>query len=113
MVDEYPIYRGLSKGEANRRKRYREFMREVLRFKDAMGREMERRTIYGSEVFLGKLKKAYEMEEIIRLIGRPRRDKKIELLFLSNRPTLILNHLQFFCGFFLTPNPFFDIFNLT
>jgi hypothetical protein len=38
--------------------------------------EMERRTIYGSEVFTGKLKKAYEIEEIIRPLGRPRRELK-------------------------------------
>jgi hypothetical protein len=34
--------------------------------------EMERRAIYGSELFVGKLKKAYELEEMIKPIGRPK-----------------------------------------
>jgi len=77
LVDEHSIYWGLSKEEGGRRERYREFVKGVLRSKDGMRGEMERRVIYGSKVFLGKLKKAYEMEEMIRPIGRPRkRDKK-------------------------------------
>jgi hypothetical protein len=51
LVDEHPIYHELSEGELNRRKRYREFVRRMLRSKDAMRGEMERRAIYGSEGF--------------------------------------------------------------
>jgi putative transposase len=76
LVDKHPIYRELSKDEPKRRERYKEFVREMLRSKNAMRGEMERRTIYGSEVFTGKLKKAYEIEEIIRPLGRPRRELK-------------------------------------
>lgn len=57
LVDEHPIYRELSEDEPNRRKRYREFVKGMLRSKDAMRGEMERRAIYGSEVFSGKLRK--------------------------------------------------------
>jgi putative transposase len=77
LVDEHPIYQELSKDESNRRKKYREFVREMLRSRNAMRGEMERRAIYGSEVFAGKLKKTYKMEEIIQPIGRPKKkDKK-------------------------------------
>jgi hypothetical protein len=38
--------------------------------------EMERRVIYGSEVFVGKLNKAYEMEEMIKAVGRPKKEAK-------------------------------------
>jgi putative transposase len=57
LVDKHPIYRELSEDEPNRRKRYREFVKGMLRSKDAMRGEMERRAIYGSEVFSGKLRK--------------------------------------------------------
>jgi len=33
-------------------------------------------TIRGSEVFAGKLKKAYEMEEMIKPIGRSKKEAK-------------------------------------
>jgi putative transposase len=74
LVNEHPIYRELSKDEPNRRKRYREFVKGMLRSKDGMRGEMERRAIYGSEVFAGKLKKAYEIEEMIKPIGRPKKE---------------------------------------
>ena len=35
--------------------------------------EMERRGIYGIEVFASKLKEAYEMEAMIKPIGRPKK----------------------------------------
>jgi hypothetical protein len=38
--------------------------------------EMERRVIYSREVFAGKLKRAYEMEEMIKPIGRPKKEPK-------------------------------------
>lgn len=76
LVDEHPIYRELSKDEPNRRRKYREFVRWMLRFKGAMKGEMDRRAIYGSEVFANKLKKAYEMEEIIKPIGRPKKESR-------------------------------------
>jgi len=75
-LDEHLIYRELSRGESNRRKRYREFVRGMLRSKGGMRGEMERRVIYGSEGFVGKLKKAYELEEMIKPIGRPKAEPK-------------------------------------
>ena len=48
----------------------------MMRSKEAMRGEMGRRVIYGSEVFVGKLKKAYKMEEMIKPIGRPKKEPK-------------------------------------
>ena len=73
LVDEHLIYRELSNDEPNRRKKYREFVRGMLRTKDGMRGEMERRAIYGSEAFAHKLEKAYKMEEIIKPIGRSKK----------------------------------------
>jgi len=74
LVDEDPICWELSKDEPDRRRKYREFVKGMLRSKEAMRGEMERRVIYGSEVFVGKLKKVYEMEEMIKPIGRPKKE---------------------------------------
>jgi hypothetical protein len=38
--------------------------------------EMERRVIFGSEVFTGKLKKSYKMEEMIKPTGRMKKERK-------------------------------------
>jgi len=75
VVDDNPIYRGLSKNEAERRKRYREFIKGMLQGRKAMKGEMDRRLVYGSEAFTAKMKKRYEIEEAIKLRGRPRKDK--------------------------------------
>ena len=48
----------------------------MMRSKEAMRGEMERRVIYGSEVFAGKLRKAYKKEEMIRPTGRPKKKPK-------------------------------------
>jgi putative transposase len=76
LLDEHSIYRELSKNESDRRQKYREFVKGMLRSKDAMRGEMHRRAIYGSEIFAGNLKEAYEMEEMIKPIGRPKKEPK-------------------------------------
>lgn len=75
LIDEHSIYHELSEDESNRRKRYREFVEGMLRTKEAMRGEMNRRAIYGSGGFAGKFKKMYEMEEIIKPIGRPKKNQ--------------------------------------
>jgi len=62
--------------ELERRKKYRQFLEEMLRTKEAMKGEMDRRTIYGSGMFVGQLRKDYEIEEMVRPVGRPK--KKME-----------------------------------
>ena len=73
---EDPIYGELSRDERNRREKYKEFVKGMMRTKEAMRGEMGRRVIYGSEVFAGKLRKAYKKEEMIRPTGRPKKKPK-------------------------------------
>jgi putative transposase len=76
LVDEHSIYQELSKKELERRKRYREFVKGMLGKKDAMRGEMDRRAIYGGEIFVSKLRKKYKVEEVIKPIGRPKKKDK-------------------------------------
>src|SRR5208337_3659454 len=48
LVDEHPIYLSLSAEEGERRKRYREFVRGMLKNKAAMKGDMDKRIVYGS-----------------------------------------------------------------
>lgn len=73
IVDEHPIYDNLSEDDAERRKRYREFVRGMLKEKKAMRGEMEGRVIYGSQGFAEKMMKEYDIEATIKPKGRPRK----------------------------------------
>jgi len=50
---------------------YFTFSPEMLSTKDARRGEMDCRVIYGSGMFVGHLRKNYEIEEIVRPVGRP------------------------------------------
>lgn len=76
LVDEHPIYMRLSEDEAGRRKRYREFIRGLIKEKAAMKGEMDRKVIYGSKEFSEKMKKGYNIEGTIKPKGRPKKDGK-------------------------------------
>jgi putative transposase len=76
IVDEHPIYRELSRDETERRKKYREFVKGMIKEKSAMKGEMNRRVIYGSEDFITKVTAGYKVGAVIRPRGRPRRDEK-------------------------------------
>ncbi|MDP2754891.1 MAG: hypothetical protein Q8P40_10960 [Nitrospirota bacterium] len=65
--------RPLTEDDEERRKMYREFVRGMLNNKDAMKGEMDRRRIYGSEEFSGRIAKAYKTEAEIKPKGRPRK----------------------------------------
>ena len=75
VLDEHPIYKGLSKDEAERRKKYREFVKGMIKEKAAMKGEMNRRVVYGSEDLVKKVKTEYKVEAVIRLKGRPKKDE--------------------------------------
>jgi len=75
IVDEHPIYKGLSKDEAERRKRYREFVKGMIKEKAAMKGEMNRRVVYGSEDLVKKVEKEYKVGAVIRLKGRPKKEE--------------------------------------
>lgn len=49
-VDEHPVYLQLSGDEGERRRKYREFVRGMLKETEAMKGEMDRRIVYGSEL---------------------------------------------------------------
>ena len=76
LIDVHSVYKGLSKNERERRRRYREFVRGMFREKEAMKGEMDRRVIYGNEEFIEKVRKEYNIEAVIRQKGRPRKEKK-------------------------------------
>ncbi len=69
-VDEHPIYEQLSNDEAERRKRYREFVKGMLREKDAMRGEMSRRVVYGNEQFTKEVISKYKVQDVTRPRGR-------------------------------------------
>lgn len=75
IADEHSIYKGLSRNKAERRKKYREFIKGMIKEKDAMRGEMSRRVIYGSEDFIDKVTTEYNVEAVIKLKGRPKKDK--------------------------------------
>lgn len=76
VVDDHPIYRELSKTEVERRRRYREFIKGMIKEKGAMKGEMDRRVIYGSEDFTETVKKEYKVEEVIKPKGRPKKGEE-------------------------------------
>ncbi len=78
IADEHPIYRELSKYEAERRKKYRDFVKGMIKEKDAMKGEMDRRAVYGSEDLVKKVEREYKIGAVIRLKGRPKKDDNEE-----------------------------------
>ena len=70
IVDEHPVYTQLSKDERERRKKYREFTKDMLKGKEAMKGQMDKRMVYGSEGFVEKIKGKYKIQELINPKGR-------------------------------------------
>jgi putative transposase len=75
ITDKHSIYGELSRDESDRRKKYREFVRGMLRERDAMKGEMNRRVVYGSDDFIDKVTEQYKIGALIKPIGRPRKDE--------------------------------------
>lgn len=75
LIDEQPIYKSLSDDEAERRKRYREFVRGMIKDRKALKGEMNKRMVYGNQNFTERLTKQYEFEEVLRRVGRPKKEK--------------------------------------
>jgi putative transposase len=70
LVDENPIYSGLSGNEADRRRMYREFVKGMQREKKSQKGEMERRMIYGNENFVQEMTSTYKIMEKLKPMGR-------------------------------------------
>ena len=82
FVDEHPVYQQLSGDEGERERKYREFVRGMLKEKEAMKGEMDRRIVYGNESFVQEMTTAYKISEKIKQMGRQRGWKKNK----ENRP---------------------------
>ncbi len=70
LVDEHPIYELLAEDETKRRKKYREFVRGMIKAKEAMKGEMEKRLIYGGRDFLKEIEKDFNISGKINPQGR-------------------------------------------
>jgi|GEM_PF-1021772 len=71
ITDGHSVYKELSENEYERRKRYRDYVKGMIRDKKAMKGEMNRRAVYGSEAFVEKMLKEHKAEAVIRPQGRP------------------------------------------
>lgn len=70
ILDEHPVYLQLSEDKGERKKKYREFVRGMLKGKEAMKGEMNSRVVYGSEGFVKKIMGKYKVQELIKPKGR-------------------------------------------
>ena len=70
LVDEHSIYLQLSEDEGERRKKYRQFVRGMLKEKEAMKGEMDRRIMYGGKDFVKEMTKTCNISEKIKQMGR-------------------------------------------
>ncbi|MDY6862766.1 MAG: hypothetical protein SV062_07225 [Thermodesulfobacteriota bacterium] len=72
-MDEHSIYTQLSEDQKERRTKYRNFAKGMMRERDAMEGEMNRKVIYGSDDFVKSLKEQFKVDAIIKRRGRPKR----------------------------------------
>jgi putative transposase len=73
VVERHGIHNALAEEAGERRKKYREFVRGMLREKKAMKEEMGRRVVYGNKAFIKKMQMAYKVEALIKPKGRLRK----------------------------------------
>jgi len=79
IVEEgHPIYRALSGDEGERRKRYSDFVKGMIKEKGSMKGEMSSRIVYGSENFINAITRKYKVDAVIKPKGRPRKNEKEE-----------------------------------
>ena len=77
-VDENPVYKLLSDNEHERMKRYRGFVKGMIREKNAMKGEMKSRVVYGGKDFIEKMNKTYNIQARVKPKGRPRKNVRGE-----------------------------------
>ena len=70
LVDEHSVYQQLSGDEGERRRKYREFVRGMLKEREVMKGEMDRRIVYGNKSFVQEMTAAYKISEKIKPKGR-------------------------------------------
>ncbi len=69
------LYKNLSKDEGERRKKYREFVKGMIKKKGSMKGEMNRRAVYGSDNFIKEVAREYKVEAVIKPKGRPKKEE--------------------------------------
>ena len=74
VVEEHPIYRELSTEKRERRKKYRELIKRMLKEKGAMSGEMNGKVVYGNLDFIKRMKKEYNVEAVIKPRGRQKKN---------------------------------------
>jgi len=72
LVDEHPVYLQLSEDEGERRSKYQELVRGMLKEEEAMKGEMDRRIVYGGEAFIKDMTTNYNITEKVKRMGRQR-----------------------------------------
>jgi putative transposase len=77
LVDGHVIY-GTLFSDKNIRKEYRKFVQDMLRKKEAMRGEMDRRMIYGGGEFLDRVQKKFKMDAVIKKRGRTRKESRVK-----------------------------------
>jgi hypothetical protein len=66
LLDKHPVYLQLSKKEGERRRKYREFVRGMVKEKEAMKGKMDRRIVYGGKDFVKEMTRPYNISEKIK-----------------------------------------------
>lgn len=70
-LDKHPVYCNFGRNEEERRRGYRQFVKGMLKEKNAMEGEMDRRLVYGNKNFMASLSKKYAIAGHLRGVGRP------------------------------------------
>ncbi len=76
VVEKQPAYLGLAEKPVGRQRKYRNFVKGMLKEKKAMKGEMDRRCVYGDRDFIRSLTRKHAISGSLRSIGRPK--KKVE-----------------------------------
>jgi len=85
LISQQPVYQSFGRDAEERQQKYRQFVKGMLKEKNAMKGEMDRKLVYGSSAFIGTLTKKYLIAGELRAIGRP---KKTSRKIKDNRPLL-------------------------
>ncbi len=73
-VEKHPTYKGLAEKPVDRQRKYRDFVKGMLKEKKAMKGEMDRRLVYGDADFIGTLTRKHAITGYLRSIGRPKKE---------------------------------------
>lgn len=90
LVNEHPVYLQLYDNEGERRRKYRGFVGGLLKEKEAMKEEVDRRIVYGGKEFVKDMTMSYSIAEKINRMGRQKGWRKNK----ENRPLYSVLHFH-------------------